>query len=263
LSPAHGFITIDSAAEQYSLDLRDSNICGLNISGTFNTRESNHESSLSLFTDSSAPPLFKEVIPCFGFENTLIDGNLHLDVNLKGTANVWQSGNADLYSDGGYIHRLGFLSKVFRVVNLRDIFAGAGLPDFANKGFAYTKVDITGRVKDHKLTIAKAFIDGEGLNIFGQGTIALADWSTDLTIMLAPLKTVDAVLTNIPLLGKVVGGKDKAVLSIPVALKGDLRDPAVTILPPEAIGKGLINLVANTLMMPFQILSPLLPATKQ
>jgi hypothetical protein len=263
LSPANGFITIDSATERYSLDLRNSSICGLNIAGTLNTRESNHESSLSLFTDSSAPPRFKDVITCFGFENTLIDGDVHLDVNLKGMANVWQSGNADLYSAGGYIHRLGFLSKVFRVVNLRDIFTGAGLPDFANKGFAYAKVDITSQVKGNKLSIDKAFIDGEGLNIFGQGTIALADWSTDLTVMLAPLKTVDAVLTNIPLIGKVVGGKDKALISIPVAIKGDLRDPTVTILPPEAIGKGLINLVANTLMMPFQILSPLLPESKQ
>lgn len=259
LSPANGFTTIDSAAGQYSLDLRNSKICGLDISGTLNARESNHESSLTIFTDSSTPPLFKDVIPCFGFNNTMIDGNIHLDVNLKGTANSWQSGKADLYSDGGYIHRLAFLSKVFRVLNLRDIFSGVNMPDFANKGFAYTRIDITSHVEDNKLIIDKALVDGEGLNIFGQGSIDLTDWSADLTIMLAPLKSVDAIITNIPLIGKVVGGKDKAVISIPVAIKGDLRDPKVTILPPEAIGKGLLNLVANTLMMPFQILSPLLP----
>ncbi|MEN8135322.1 MAG: AsmA-like C-terminal domain-containing protein [Thermodesulfobacteriota bacterium] len=263
LSPANGFITIDSATDLASLDLRDSSLCGLNISGTLNAKESSHESSLTIFTDSSAPPLFQDVLPCFGFENTLLDGTIHLDVNLKGTANKWRSGNANLYSDGGYIHRLGFLSKVFRVINLRDIFSGADLPDFANKGFAYSKIDITSHVEDNKLRIDKAFIAGEGLNIFGQGTIDLADWSADLIVMVAPLKTVDAVFTNIPLIGKVLGGKDKAVLSIPVALKGDLRDPDVTILPPEAIGKGLLNLIGNTLMMPFQIFSPLLPDTTQ
>jgi hypothetical protein len=263
LSPANGFVSIDSAAELFSLDLRDSSICGLDISGTLNMKESNHENSLTIFTDSSSPPLFQDVLPCFGFENALLDGTIHLDVNLRGKANKWQSGNADLYSDGGYIHRLGFLSKVFRVINLRDIFSGADLPDFANKGFAYSKIDITSHVEDNKLYIDKAFITGEGLNIFGQGAIDLTDWSADLIIMVAPLKTVDAVLTNIPLIGKVLGGKDKAVLSVPVSLKGDLRDPDVTILPPEAIGKGLLNLIANTLMMPFQIFSPLLPDTTQ
>ncbi len=263
LSPANGFISIDSKTDLFSLDLRNSSLCGLEISGTLNTKESNHESSLTIFTDSSSPPLFQDVLPCFSFNNTLLDGAIHLDVNLQGMANEWQSGKADLYSDGGYIHRLGFLSKVFRVINLRDIFSGADLPDFANEGFAYSKVDITSHVEDNKLHIDKAFIAGEGLNIFGQGTIDLADWSADLIVMVAPLKTVDAVFTNIPVIGKVLGGKDKAVLSIPVALRGDLRDPDVTILPPEAIGKGLLNLIANTLMMPFQIFSPLMTDTTQ
>lgn len=263
LAPAKGFITIDSRADLFSINLRDSSLCGLEISGTLNTNKSNHQSSLTIFTDSSSPPLFQDVLPCFGFTNTLLEGAIHLDLNLQGTANKWQSGKADLYSDGGYIHRLGFLSKVFRLINLRDIFSGTDLPDFANEGFAYSKVDITSHVEDNKLHIDKAFIAGEGLNIFGQGTIDLADWSADLIVMVAPLKTVDAVFTNIPLIGKVLGGKDKAVLSIPVALKGDLRDPHVTILPPEAIGKGLLNLIANTLMMPFQIFSPLMPDTTQ
>jgi hypothetical protein len=263
LSPANGFLTIDSATDRYSLDLRNSNICDLNISGTLNPETSPHESSLTIFTDSSSPPLFKDVLPCFGLNNTLIDGNIYLDVNLKGNANIWQSGNAALYSDGGYIHRLGFLSKVFRIINLRDIFSGVDMPDFDNKGFAYSKVDITSHVEDNTFYIDKVFVDGEGLNIFGQGTIDLSDWSVDLTIMLAPLKTMDAILTSIPILGKVVGGTDKAVISIPVSLKGSLIDPTVTLLPAEAIGEGLRNLVANTLMMPFQILSPLLSGPEQ
>ena len=81
--------------------------------------------------------------------------------------------------------------------------------------------------------------------------------------MLAPLKTMDAIITNIPLIGKVVGGEDKAVISIPVSLKGDFRDPKITVLPPEAIGEGFLNLVANAFMMPFQIISPLLPESNQ
>jgi len=262
ISPANGFITVDSTNDLYTLDLRNSKLCGLDISATLNFKESKQKNSLILFTDSAAPPLFKDVLPCLGFDNALIDGAVYLDVNLNGDANTWKSGQADLFSDGGYIHRLAFLSKVFRVVNLRDIFSGTNLPDFAEEGFAYSKIDITSHIEGNRLKIDKAFIDGEGLNIFGQGTINLDDWSADLILMVAPLKTVDAVVSKIPLLGKVAGGKDKAVISIPVALKGNLRDPKVTILPPEAIGEGFLNLVGNTLMMPFQILSPLLPETE-
>lgn len=265
LSPVKGFITIDSNADIYTLDLRDSKICGLDISATLNLEGSKHESSLNIFTDSSSPPLFEDVLPCFGFNKTFIEGAMHLDVNLQGTADKWQDGKADLYSDGGYIHRLGFLSKLFRVINLRDVFSGKNLPDFAKKGFAYTKVDITSHIEANKLHIDKSFIEGEGLNIFGQGTIdlGLANWEADLTVMVAPLKSVDAVITKIPLIGKVVGGNKKALLAIPASIKGDLRDPDVTILPPESIGKGFLNLITNTLMVPFQIFSPLLPAKEQ
>lgn len=263
LQPANGFITIDSSAKIYSLDLGNSKICELDISGTINSKESNHESSLTIFTDSSSPSLFENVLPCFGFKDAIIDGKIFLDVNMKGEADKWLSGNANLYSDGGYIHRLGFLSKVFRVINLRDIFSGVGMPDFTNKGFAFTRLDITSHIEGNKLHIDKAFIDGEGLNVFGQGTIDLGDWSADLKIMVAPLKSVDAIVTKIPIIGKVVGGKDNALISIPVSLKGDLRDPEVTVMSPEAIGEGLLNLIANTLMIPIQIISPLLPAHKQ
>jgi hypothetical protein len=259
LSPAQGFITIDSAADLYTLDLRNSKLCGLDVSATLNFMGSKQDSSLNLFTDSASPPLFRDVLPCLGFTDALVDGAIHLDVNLNGAAGRWQSGNADLYSDGGYIYRLGFLSKVFRVVNLRDLLPGAAMPDFSEEGFAYSKIDIDGQVKNNHLYINKAFIDGEGLNIFGQGTVNMSNWSADLTTMVAPLKTVDAIITKIPLIGNVVGGTDKAVISIPVSLKGNLRDPKVTILPPDAIGEGLLNLVENTLKMPFRIFSPLIP----
>jgi hypothetical protein len=255
ISPAKGFVTVDSLAGHYSIDLRDSKVCGLDISGIFNSKTSEYESSLNIFTDSSSPPLFKDILPCFGFRNALIDGDMHLDVNFKGRANKWLSGKANLFSNQGYIHRLGFLSKAFRLVNLRDIFT-QDMPDFANKGFAYSKLDITSHIEANKLKVEKAVVDGEGLNLFGHGTIELDDWSADLTMMMAPLKTVDAVLTKIPLLGKVIGGQDKAVISIPIGLRGDLRDPDVVPLPPGAIGQGLINLIGNTLMMPFQIFSP-------
>ncbi|MFN2368644.1 MAG: AsmA-like C-terminal domain-containing protein [Desulfurivibrionaceae bacterium] len=258
LSPAQGFVTVDSGADLYTLDLRNSRLCNLEISATLNLMESKEETYLNVFTDSASPPLFEDVIPCLGFENTLVTGDIHLDVNLKGVENRWQSGNADLYSNGGYIHRLSFLSKVFRVVNLRDILSGTDLPDYTGEGFAYSKIEIDGRVADNHLHVDKAFIDGAGLNIFGQGVVNMGDWTTDLTLMVAPLKTMDALITKIPLIGRIVGGADEAVISIPVGLKGKLRDPKVTILPPEAIGEGLLNLVQNTLRVPFRIISPLL-----
>lgn len=255
LAPARGFLTLLPTGG-YSLDLRSSKVCGVDISGTIYSSPDAGEDSLNFFTDSAAPPLLQEVTPCFGFNNTLIEGPLHLDGSLQGSSKNWRDGKITLYSENGFIRRLGFLAKVFSVVNLTDLFTSQKLPQLGDDGFAYSSLEIDSRIKDNQLLIEKAVVKGKGLNLFGQGKIDLQSGQADLIIMVAPLKSIDAIITHLPLIGTVAGGKDQALLSIPVGLKGDLRDPTVTLLPPEAIGEGIVNLLVNTFKMPLAIFSP-------
>jgi hypothetical protein len=81
----------------------------------------------------------------------------------------------------------------------------------------------------------------------------------DMTVLVAPLKTIDVIISKVPLLGKVIGGKDAAVVAFPVKIKGKIKDPEVTALSPDAVGGAMVDLVKNTLMLPFQILSPIFP----
>ncbi|NTV13377.1 MAG: AsmA family protein [Desulfobulbaceae bacterium] len=256
LSPARGFLSMLPSGG-YSLDLRSSKVCGLDISGTIFGNPGDGETALNFFTDSAAPPQLQEVIPCFGFGNTLIEGPLHLDGNLLGSSQHWRDGKISLYSENGFIRRLGFLAKIFSVINLTDLFTSQPLPQLGGDGFAYSSLEIESHIENNRLIIEKAVIKGKGLNLFGSGKIDLKTGQADLIIMVAPLKSIDAIITNLPLIGQVVGGKDKALLSIPVGLKGDLRDPEVTLLPPEAIGEGIVNLFVNTFKMPLTIFSPL------
>jgi hypothetical protein len=256
VAPARGFMTLLPSGG-YSLDLRSSKVCGVDISGTIYSAPDQGENSLNFFTDSATPPLLQEVIPCFGFSNTLIEGPLHLDGSLQGTSQNWQDGKITLYSENGFIRRLGFLAKVFSVVNLTDLFTSQKLPQLGDDGFAYSSLEVESRIKNNQLLIEKAVVKGKGLNLFGQGKIDLQSGQADLIIMVAPLKSIDAIITNLPLIGTVAGGKDQALISIPVGLKGDLRDPNVSLLPPEAIGEGIVNLIVNTFKMPLAIFSPL------
>jgi hypothetical protein len=105
----------------------------------------------------------------------------------------------------------------------------------------------------------RAVIRGEGLNLFALGELDLATLQADLTVLIAPLKTIDTMLGNIPLIGRAFGGKDTAIVTIPVGVKGNIKNPKVTLLPPEAVGEGIINLVTETLKIPFKILEPILP----
>ncbi len=256
VSPARGFLSLLPSGG-YSLDLRSSKVCGLDISGTIFGNPGDGETALNFFTDSAAPPQFQEVIPCFGFGNTLIEGSLHIDGNLQGSSQHWRDGKVTLYSENGFIRRLGFLSKVFSVVNLTDLFSSQALPQLGGDGFYYSSLEVESHIESNRLLIEKAVVKGKGINLFASGTIDLQNGQADLIIMVAPLKSIDAIVTNLPIIGQVVGGKDKALISIPVRLKGDLRDPEVTLLPAEAIGDGIVNLFVNTFKMPLAIFSPL------
>ena len=54
--------------------------------------------------------------------------------------------------------------------------------------------------------------------------------TVDVTLLVAPLNTVDAVVSRLPVIGSVLGG---SLVSIPVKVSGNWGDPKVTPLPPR------------------------------
>jgi len=75
------------------------------------------------------------------------------------------------------------------------------------------------------------------MNLAANGDIDLVNDRLDITVLIAPFKTVDAVVKKIPLLGDILGG---TLVTVPVRVHGPFKDPKVTPLPPSAIGEGLM-----------------------
>jgi hypothetical protein len=59
--------------------------------------------------------------------------------------------------------------------------------------------------------------------------------------------------------GRVIGGETATLITFPVAVTGKASDPQVTLLPPSAVGEGVVNIVKRALLLPFYILSPMFP----
>jgi hypothetical protein len=129
----------------------------------------------------------------------------------------------------------------------------------SSKGFAYTDLHLKTHVKDNDLIIDEAVVRGEGLNLFARGKMNLSTFEMDVVVMISPFKTLDAIVSKVPLVGRVIGGETATLVTFPVGVTGKASDPQVTLLPPGAVGEGLLNIVKRTLLLPFQILSPVLP----
>lgn len=232
-------------------------LCSLAMSGTWFSDPALGTSTLLIDTAQASPPLFQEVLPCLGKHGQLIEGPFQLNAALQHEHGRWTSGKAALHSPGGSIKRLTLLSKVFSILNVTDIFSDTGLQDLGQTGFKYSSLDIESSIKDGRLLIDQAVIKGDGLTLFARGDLKLDTMEIDMTLLISPFKTMDRLIASVPVLGKAIVGKNTALVTIPFGVSGFLPDPNIEILPAQAVSESILNLVANTLKLPFTILSPM------
>lgn len=257
-SPMHG--ELEFLPENIRLTILQSELCGMVSRGVW---EGNNLKggcgSFELFTDLSHSVMAQDLMQCLGYPQHILEGPLNIDIKVYGNPEFFEKGSIKITSTNGKIYKLTFLAKVFGLLNLTDIFKNA-LPDLASTGFSYSTLEITGDIENDGVILQKNVIKGTGVNIFTRGSIALKDMNGDLVMIIAPFKTIDAILTRIPFIGRVLGGKTGSIVGIPVGIKGPLKDPQVNILPVSAIGTGILELVTDTIKLPFRIIEPILPS---
>lgn len=243
-----------------TVDLQQGRICGIGVRGVLSSKEG--LSSLDLRLEAAEAPL-GETLRCLWRKEGMADGTFLLEAKLraKGRRDLLRessTGSIYLFSAQGRIYRLRLLSRLFSVLNVMEMFKGR-FPDFTGEGFPYDRLEITGHIKDGCLMIQEGVIEGPALKVFGEGTVDLPTGRLDLVVLIAPLRTVDTLLSRIPLVGHVITGKSRTFLSFPFKVEGTLHDPKVTPLPPTAIGKGLLGVMRRTLELPFKVIEPVLP----
>ena len=179
-----------------------------------------------------------------------------LQANLLKESNTWYGGNISIKSSQGRILRLQTLSRIFKIVNITDLFEN-NVDNTGKMGFPFHQMDIDTHIHANNLIVDRAIIRGEGLNLFTRGEIHLEDYDADLTLLIAPFKTFDTIVSKVPILGHPVSGEYGSRMSIPVAVRGPLADPIITPMHPEAVSQTFLNLIKDTFMLPYNILKPL------
>jgi len=142
---------------------------------------------------------------------------------------------------------------------VREVFFGKNLESM-QKGAPYDSIKMQGNLQGGKVMMKEVVISAPWMKLVSQGNIDLIDQKVDLTLLLAPLRTVDQIISYIPIVGYVLGDD---FISIPVRVRGDLKDPEIIPLPPSAIGEGLLGVMKRTLTIPFKLIQPVMPRSKE
>jgi len=257
-SPIEG--TVHLHPREVRVDVVGAHLCGISTPGVVIVVPGNTSFRFNFWAKEAS---WDRALTCLFQEEGVAKGKFDLQGRMKATGKEdplaeHSTGEASLASGKGRIYRLTILSKIFSVLNVIEIFRGR-LPDLTKEGFAYNSIKGKAQLKNGRLLVEQLVVDGKPMKIFGTGTVDLVKEKVDLTVLVAPLKTLDAILNRVPLVGWILTGKSKTFISIPLKVKGPLDDPKVIPINPSAVGSGILGVMKRTIQAPIQVIKPVLP----
>lgn len=252
LSPVHTDITLGSG--NISFALVEASLCGVSLTGIIEASRNKLEFRVFPFArdeklDSSVNCLFNKQKVATGFFS--LDG----EIFTKGKGDEFTgllNGTLDFKAKEGRIYQLGFLSKIFALLNLTEIFRGK-IPDLIGEGFAYNSIHASGKLENGKFVFTSFVIDGASMAIACTGNIDLNKESLDLVVLVSPFKTIDLIIKYIPVITQILDGN---IISIPFRVNGRIENPDVIPLSPTAVGSGILKMLQRTVMLPIKIMQP-------
>ena len=233
------------------VQINHADLCGISTTG--NLEFSPRGVGLHI-TPTATDASLQETVNCLWHKPVKAQAQYDLtgEINLLPTSENpvrSMSGHMEFSSDNGKIEYSNVLMKIFSVLNVTELFTG-GQSDLTEAGYGFTKAYAKAGIGGGKLQFSEILLDGNSLKITGQGVITLDTREADLTLLAAPLKTIDRIVNKIPIINYIAGG---SLISIPLHVTGPLADIKVTPMSPSAVGEGLLNLMGRTLKAPFKL----------
>jgi len=184
----------------------------------------------------------------------LIKGPLRGDFYVEGSprdGNFWKSalGGMHLQVKNGTLLKFHGLASVFSILNVSQLFTFK-LPDIDKEGMPFSLLEGSVRFDHGWMKTEDMHVVSEAMNLSLVGKQSLVKDQVDYLLGVMPLRTVDKVVTSIPIAGWVLAGKDKAVFTVHFKIKGPSSSPTVTAVPVDSISDTVFGIVKRTFGLP-------------
>lgn len=182
--------------------------------------------------------------------------SLHGDLTARGNTllEIKKSalGNVRLTMNNGKLRRFNTLAKVFSILNVSQLLRFR-LPDMTSGGMPYSSIKGSISVRDGILATQDLFISSNAINVSIVGSADIVKEELDLTLGAQPLQTVDKIVNRIPIVGWLLTGKEKDLLTAYFEAKGKWSDPQVSAIPVKSMSKGILNIFIRAFELPVKL----------
>ena len=236
-------------------------LCSVSATGTVGITEQGLKIDIALSAKDLA---FRPTILCLTDKNSDFTGTFQLEASLKGEGTVQEiaeklNGTFTLSAKDGKILKSKSLDKTFDLLNKSENFKGQ-FPDLDKEIISYKDLKLRGVIREHRIQIEEGMLDASVMEIIARGYFDLNNETLDFNAFVSPLKTVNKVVRSVPVLGYVMGG---SLVSIPMKISGNMKDPQITFLSPSAIGSATLGLVERIFKLPVKLVEPVFPAKNE
>ncbi len=257
-APARAEITVGPNPTR--IRLHEAVVCGVNLPGVITITPSETRIDVKPSADRQS---LETTLSCMGVENRHITGTFDLSGHLSATG-VGQTlldtlqGAVAATAKDGRMFQDSIVVRILTYLNVTDLLRG-NYPDPGLDGVPYTSLVVRGTLKKGTMSLDEAVLMSPVVNLGGGGSINVSDKTLDLTVLVAPFTTIDAIVKRIPLIKDILAG---SIVTIPIRVAGSFQNPEVKGIPPGAVAKGTVDIMKRTLQVPFKILEPIIPGNK-
>ncbi len=188
----------------------------------------------------------------------LIRGPMTGDFYLEGdpgSGTFWKhaSGGAYFQIHQGTLRKFRGLAQIFSLLNVSQIFTGR-LPDMDREGMPFNLMEGSLLVRNGLVHSDDLKITGEAMNMSIVGKQDLTNETVDMILGVMPLRTVDKVVSSIPIAGWVLAGEDRALLTAYFRIEGATGNPSVNAIPVNSISKTVFGVFKRTFGLPEKLI---------
>ncbi len=245
LKNVHIDISNDTDISNFKLNSNNTNI-------SINIRKHKNGSDLSIHIKDDS--LFAQLTKYDRKDNKFeLDSTLHSDsTKLIDAENLY--GKVGLKIKNGSFKGMPHIYKILAATNITQILIGKVK---FKKDFKYKTISGYFDIKNGviKTQPDKALIArGEDVDIFTTGKYEIFKNYIDIYTIFTTFRGINKIISSIPLIGWIIGGKEKSFTGVAFHIKGNIDSKlSVKPIPLKNIGKGVIDIIKRTITLPIHI----------